>query len=101
MEASISTADTRKFFLINYKVENLRGTNCVYIISVNKIYCKVEKKMSFQSLKDDVVVNSTKNKLDDHEEDSNKRPPFNEVGEIVDCNQDSGSTGELCKKIYR
>ena len=57
--------------------------------------------MSFQSLKDDVVVNSTKNKLDDHEEDSNKRPPFNEVGEIVDCNQDSGSTGELCKKIYR
>ena len=38
--------------------------------------------MSFQSLKDDVIVNSTKNKLDDHEEDSNKRPPFNEVGEI-------------------
>ena len=101
MEASKSTADTRKFFLINYKVENLRGTNYVYIISVNKIYCKVEKKMSFQSLKDDVIVNSTKNKLDDHEEDSNKRPPFNEVGEIVDCNQDSGSTGELCKKIYR
>ena len=29
MEASVSTADTRKFFLINYKVENLRGTNYV------------------------------------------------------------------------
>ena len=57
--------------------------------------------MSFQSLKDDGVVNATKNKLDDNEEDSNKKSPFNEVGEIVDCNQNSGSTGELCKKIYR
>ena len=23
------------------------------------------------------------------------------MGEIVDCNQDKGHTGELCKKIYR
>ena len=57
--------------------------------------------MYFQSVKDDVIVNAAKNKLDDYEEDSNKRPPFNEVGDIVDCNEDSSSTGELCKKIYR
>jgi len=46
-------------------------------------------------------VNATKNKLDDKEEDANKKKPFNEVGEIVDCNNQAGSTGELCKKIYR
>ena len=57
--------------------------------------------MYFQSVKDDVIINAEKNKLDDYEEDSNKRPQSNEVGDIVDCNEDSSSTGELCKKIYR
>jgi hypothetical protein len=30
-----------------------------------------------------------------------KKPPFNESSNIVDCNQQSGHTGQLSKKIYR
>lgn len=53
-----------------------------------------------KSLKDDVVVNAEKNKLDVCE-DSIKKPPFEEVGDIVDMNKDASSNIDLCKKIYR
>ena len=55
----------------------------------------------FQPLKDDGVVNAQKNQLDAKEENAKVKPPFNEVGEIVDCSKSSGSTEPLCKKIYR
>jgi len=53
----------------------------------------------FQPLKDDGIVNATKNKLDEKED--KEKAPFKEVGEIVDCNVASGSTGKLSNKIYR
>ena len=66
----------------------------------NKIFFVKQKKKFFQSLKDDVVVNAEKNKLDVGE-DSIKKPPFEEVGDIVDMNKDASSNIDLCKKIYR
>ena len=46
-------------------------------------------------------MNSEKNKLDEGEGVTEKRPPFEEKGEIVDMNKDASSSIDLCKKTFR
>ena len=57
-----------------------------------------------QSVSNDGVLNSSKNKLDvneDKEGKVDKKPAFVEPSDIVDCNQQSGHTGRLSTKRYR
>ena len=60
------------------------------------------KNVFFQLIKNDVILNAEKNKLDDNEGSPKKKTlPFYEVGEYIDCNENSRDVGELSKKIYR
>ena len=47
-------------------------------------------------------MNAENNKLDDVEGSPKKKIlPFTEVGEYIDCNENSKNVGELSKRIYR
>lgn len=82
-----------KFFFVKYTIFSVKKKNTVNFKFVNM-------NVFFQSIQNDDTLNASKDKLDD-EEPIKKTPPFNEEGDVVDCNQAACPTGVLCKKKYR